>query len=77
LATADSVADVRVLGAIGVVEMQNPVDVETAQQRFVAQGVWIRPFGRLVYLMPPYCIEADALTRLTGAIADLVAHCAF
>jgi adenosylmethionine-8-amino-7-oxononanoate aminotransferase len=77
LAKADSVADVRVLGAIGVVEMQNPVDVETAQQRFVAQGVWIRPFGRLVYLMPPYCIEADALTRLTGAIADLVAHCAF
>ena len=72
LASKEAVADVRVLGAIGVVEMQNPVDVATAQKEFVARGVWIRPFGRLVYLMPPYIIEKDALQKLTSAIAALV-----
>ena len=58
----------RVLGAIGVVETREPVDVATVQQRFVDAGVWIRPFGELVYLMPPYVIEADDLSRLTAAI---------
>ena len=72
LASREAVADVRVLGAIGVVELQNPVDVATAQEEFVARGVWIRPFGRLVYLMPPYVIEEEALQRLTSAIAALV-----
>jgi adenosylmethionine-8-amino-7-oxononanoate aminotransferase len=65
LADAPRVAEVRVLGAIGVVEMREPVDVAAAQRRFVADGVWIRPFGRLVYLMPP-----DDLGRLTRALAD-------
>jgi len=65
----DSVKDVRVLGAIGVVEMQEPVDLSTAQAFFVEQGVWIRPFGKLVYIMPPYVIESGDLTRLTNAIA--------
>ncbi len=64
-----SVADVRVLGAIGVVEMQQPVDMAQAQAFFVDRGVWIRPFGRLVYLMPPYIIHADELQQLTDAIA--------
>jgi len=62
------VRDVRVLGAIGVVEMRDSVDVAAAQARFVDAGVWIRPFGRLVYVMPPYTIGAADLSRLTAAI---------
>jgi adenosylmethionine-8-amino-7-oxononanoate aminotransferase len=64
-----SVADVRVMGAIGVVEMRAPVDLARLQQQFVEAGVWIRPFGSCVYLMPPYIIKPADLSRLTSAIS--------
>ena len=67
----ENVVDVRVLGAIGVVEVDRPVDMHIVPHWFVERGVWIRPFGRLIYIMPPYVIEADELTQLTNAIYDV------
>lgn len=67
-AALEHTADVRILGTIGVVELTRPVNMPLIQDRFVEQGVWIRPFGRLVYLMPPYVIEPPDLARLSAAI---------
>jgi adenosylmethionine---8-amino-7-oxononanoate aminotransferase len=69
------VRDVRVLGAIGVVELEEPVDMNVVQPAFVDRGVWIRPFGRLVYTMPPFVIEPEDLSRITSAIREVIATC--
>ncbi|KAF3977695.1 MAG: adenosylmethionine--8-amino-7-oxononanoate transaminase [Methylococcales symbiont of Iophon sp. n. MRB-2018] len=66
------VKDVRVLGAIGVVELHHEINLQTLQAQFVDAGVWIRPFNRLIYLMPPYIIEQRELKILTMAITQIV-----
>lgn len=64
-----NVSSVRVLGGIGVVETVRPVDVAAMQTLFIDLGVWIRPFGHLIYLMPPYVITSNELSELTAAVA--------
>lgn len=66
------VKDVRVLGAIGVVELHHPVDIKIIQPQFVEAGVWVRPFNRLIYLMPPYIIGNNELNILTHAVTTIV-----
>ncbi|SFC71415.1 adenosylmethionine-8-amino-7-oxononanoate aminotransferase [Microbulbifer thermotolerans] len=73
LRNADAVADVRCLGAIGVVEMREPVDMARVQEALIARGVWLRPFGKLVYAMPPYVISEQDLSQLTNAMVDVLA----
>ncbi|MEQ8628788.1 adenosylmethionine--8-amino-7-oxononanoate transaminase [Ekhidna sp.] len=72
LANSLSVKDVRVLGAIGVVEMKEHVDVSEAQKFFVEKGVWIRPFRNLIYIMPPYIMDEKDLNQTTSAISSYI-----
>ncbi len=68
----DCVKEVRVKGAIGVVELHQSLDVKVVTARFAEKGVWLRPFGKLVYLMPPFIIEKQELTTLTQAVYDVL-----
>ena len=72
LSQLDYVQDVRVLGAIGVVELSFNVDMKTLQQQFVKRGIWIRPFGKLVYVMPPYVISQQELNTLLQQLVEVV-----
>ena len=69
------VKDVRVLGAIGVVELKEPVDMKWITEQFVEAGVWVRPFGKLVYLMPPFIINDTDLDFLTSTVSKIIAEC--
>lgn len=66
------VAEVRVLGGIGVVEMKSPVHMQKITAAFVEQGIWVRPFGKLVYLMPPYVMSAEDLHELTAKLVAVI-----
>lgn len=68
------VNDIRVLGGIGVIEMNDPVDTADAQQFFVDRGVWVRPFANLIYVMPPYIMSNDDLATVCSAMVDYAAQ---
>ena len=68
----DIVKEVRVLGAIGVVELNKNVDLAWMSQEFVKEGVWIRPFLNLVYIMPPFVIQKADLDKLTSALYNVI-----
>jgi adenosylmethionine-8-amino-7-oxononanoate aminotransferase len=68
------VKDVRILGAIGVIELHQAVDMKSITEQFVNAGVWLRPFGKLVYLMPPYIINDSDLTKLCQVVSEVVGN---
>lgn len=70
----DGVAEVRIKGGIGVLELEQPVNMAAITKRFVDKGVWIRPFGKLVYVMPPYVISDEELNHLLTAMTEAVAE---
>jgi adenosylmethionine-8-amino-7-oxononanoate aminotransferase len=71
-AKLDNVKEVRVLGTIGVIEMKEPVNVGEFQKKCVAAGIWVRPFGRNVYIMPPYVISDEDLITLIQRMISII-----
>jgi adenosylmethionine-8-amino-7-oxononanoate aminotransferase len=65
---------VRIKGGIGVLELNQPVNMASITKRFVDKGVWVRPFGKLVYVMPPYIISDEDLNLLLTAMTEAVAE---
>jgi len=72
LKSHDKVADVRILGAIGVVELTQEIDVEKVQNQLIEHGVWLRPYGKLLYTMPPFTISKQELLLITKAIKIVI-----
>lgn len=72
LAASPAVADVRTLGAIGVVEMASPLHVPTTQALLAQHGVWLRPFGKLLYTMPPYVMSSGDMRKVTAGMRAVV-----
>jgi adenosylmethionine-8-amino-7-oxononanoate aminotransferase len=66
-----SIADVRVLGAIGVLEFNEPLDMQSTQEKLIDVGVWLRPYGKLLYTMPPFIITEAELTTITQAMRSI------
>jgi adenosylmethionine-8-amino-7-oxononanoate aminotransferase len=67
-----SVYDVRVIGAIGVVELKEPLDMQISQEQLINCGVWLRPYGKLLYTMPPFIINDKELSKITYAMKEVV-----
>jgi adenosylmethionine-8-amino-7-oxononanoate aminotransferase len=67
----ESVEEARVFGAIGVLEMKKMLDVEQVQEMLIERGVWLRPFGKLLYTMPPYVMTGTQMSQVTSAMADV------
>uniref|UniRef100_UPI00356B563D aminotransferase class III-fold pyridoxal phosphate-dependent enzyme n=1 Tax=Neptunomonas sp. TaxID=1971898 RepID=UPI00356B563D len=71
-AAFNGVAEVRCLGGIGVIELEQAVDSARIQKMFVEAGIWVRPFGKLVYIMPPYIMDNETLDRLTSGMIQVL-----
>jgi adenosylmethionine-8-amino-7-oxononanoate aminotransferase len=66
------VKDVRVKGAIGAIEVENLHDLDWLKMQFVEAGIWLRPFGNVIYTMPPFVVTREELSAITGAIAEIL-----